>query len=93
MVKENIIPIENKKPFETVQELKNEVEEIRLPMLSEITDKDGKVKLPPELIEKLRDPNARFRTDLVVCPVGYEEWEVLRVSCLASGCSDTSIGT
>ena len=25
MVKENIIPIENKKPFETVQELKNEI--------------------------------------------------------------------
>ena len=25
MVKENIIPIENKKPFETVYELKNEI--------------------------------------------------------------------
>jgi len=67
MVKENIIPIENKKPFETVYELKNEYE-VQLPKLSEITDKDGKVKLPPELISKLRDPNARFRTDLIVCP-------------------------
>ncbi|CAG8547248.1 12621_t:CDS:2 [Ambispora gerdemannii] len=93
MVNEKFIPIENKKPFETVYELKNEVEEIRLPMLSEITDKDGKVKLPPELIEKLRDPNARFRTDLVVCPVGYEEWDVLKVSCLSSGCNNSSITT
>lgn len=90
MVNENLIKlIENKKPVEEVRE----IEEVRLPMLSEITDKDGKVKLPSELIEKLRDPQARFRTDLVVCPVGYEEWDVLKVSCLASGCSDTSIGT
>jgi len=67
MVKENLIPIENKKPFETVYELKNE--EVQLPKLSEITDKDGKVNLPPELISKLRDPNARFRVDLMVFPL------------------------
>lgn len=66
MVKENIIPIENKKPVEEVRQIE---EEIRLPKLSEITDKDGKVKLPPELIEKLRDPNARFRVDVVAFPV------------------------
>ena len=65
MVNNNQIPIEvNKKPFETVQELK----EVQLPKLSEITDKDEKVKLPPELIAKLRDPNARFRVDLMVFP-------------------------
>ncbi|CAI2198026.1 3610_t:CDS:2, partial [Funneliformis geosporum] len=60
----------------TVHELK--VEEIRLPKLSEITDEDGKVKLPPELIEKLRDLNARFRTDLIVCPF---------FQCHGSGCT------
>ncbi len=87
MVKENIIPIENKKPFETVYELKNEYE-VQLPKLSEITDKDGKVKLPPELISKLRDPNARFRTDLIVCPEWSEEWETLKISCMASNCGN-----
>jgi len=57
--------VANKKP---VEEVKHIEEEIRLPKLSEITDKDGKVKLPPELIAKLRDPNARFRVELMVCP-------------------------
>ena len=66
MTKENFIPIENKKPVEEVRYIE---EEIRLPMLSEITDKDGKVKLPPELISKIRDPNARFRVDLMVFPL------------------------
>jgi|SRR3954447_13251516 len=61
------IPKNINKPVETVYELKKE-EEIRLPKLSEITDKDGKVKLPSELIEKLRDPNARFRVDVVAFP-------------------------
>ena len=65
MVNEKIIPIENKKPAEEVRHVE---EEIRLPKLSEITDKDGKVKLPPEFIEKLRDPNARFKLDLMVFP-------------------------
>jgi hypothetical protein len=78
---EYILPKE--KPFETVYEIKDEIknkevvekeerhteEVVRLPMLSEITDKDGKVKLPPEFINKLRDPNARFRLDLVVFPL------------------------
>jgi hypothetical protein len=89
MTKNNGIPIEVKKPFETVYELKNEVEEIRLPMLSEITDKDGKVKLPPELIEKLRDPNARFNSDLVVFPLRVDSngrWEWLRIPCPVEEC-------
>ncbi|CAG8821157.1 29429_t:CDS:2, partial [Racocetra persica] len=30
-------------------------EEIQLPKLSEITDENGKVKLPPELVEKMQD--------------------------------------
>jgi hypothetical protein len=66
MVYENNLKpiIENKKLVEEVRE----IEEIRLPKLSEITDKDGKVKLPPELIEKLRDPNAKFRLDVVAFP-------------------------
>jgi len=66
MVNENNLKpiIENKKPVEEVRY----IEEIQLPKLSEITDKDGKVKLPPELIEKLRDPNARFRVDVVAFP-------------------------
>jgi hypothetical protein len=94
MVNEFKIPIENKRPVETVCELKDKIEseklvgEIRLPKLSEITDKDGKVKLPSELIEKLRDPNSKFRVDLVVCPVGYEDWEVLKVACMSSGCKN-----
>jgi len=94
MVNNNQIPIEvNKKPFETVYELKNEneVEEIRLPKLSEITDKDGKVKLPPEFIEKLRDPNARFRLDLIVFPMWSEEWEVLEIACMARDCGNTYV--
>jgi len=65
MPKNNPYLIENKKPVEEVRYIG---EEIQLPKLSEITDKDGKVKLPPELIEKLRDPNARFRVDLVAFP-------------------------
>ncbi|MEG7979270.1 MAG: hypothetical protein NY202_05265 [Mollicutes bacterium UO1] len=82
MVKNNQIPIEvNKKPFEIVQEVSDEiknknfveqlghVEEVQLPKLSEITGKYGKVKLPPELINRLRDPNARFDNDLVVFPL------------------------
>jgi len=89
MTKENFIPIENKKPVEEVRYIE---EEIRLPKLSEITDKDGKVKLPPELIEKLRDPNARFRLDLMVLPVGIQEWEVLEVPCMSVGCNDTYPG-
>lgn len=89
MVNNNGIPAEVKKPFETVYEIKNEIEEIRLPKLSEITDKDGKVKLPPELIEKLWDPNARFRTDLMVFPAWSEEWETLKISCMASNCGNT----
>ena len=68
------------------------VEEAQLPKLSEITDKDGKVKLPSELISRLRDPQARFRTDLIVCPVGYEEWEDLYVACMSAGCNDTDPG-
>jgi hypothetical protein len=93
MVKNNQIPIEvNKKPFETVYELKNEVEEIRLPKLSEIADRNGKVKLPSEFIKKLRDPNARFKVDLIVCPVGIEDWKVLEVPCMSAGCSDTDPG-
>jgi hypothetical protein len=65
------------------------VEATQLPKLSEITDKNGKVKLPSEFIDKLRDPNARFRTDLIVYPVGYEDWEDLYVSCMSAGCNDT----
>ena len=49
MPKQNPYLIENKKPVEEVRC----IEEIQLPKLSEITDKDGKVKLPPELINKL----------------------------------------
>jgi hypothetical protein len=66
MVYENSLKpiIENKKPVEEVRE----IEEVQLPKLSEITDKDGKVKLPPELISKLRDPNAKFRFDVVAFP-------------------------
>jgi|SRR5437764_8551969 len=105
MTKNNEYILPKEKPFETVYELKNEIENkelveearhveevVRLPMLSEITDKDGKVKLPPEFIEKLRDPNARFRLDLVVFPVGIEDWETLYVACMSTGCSDTSLG-
>jgi len=89
MVNNNEIPIEvNKKPFETVYEIK----EVQLPKLNEITDKDGKVRLSPELIAKLRDPNARFRTDLVVCPSGIEDWDDLYIACMSIGCSDTSPG-
>ena len=87
MVKENLIPIENKKPFETVYELKNE--EVQLPKLSEITDKDGKVNLPPELISKLRDPNARFRVDLMVFPLKVDSngrWEWLKIPCPVEEC-------
>jgi len=81
MTKNNEYILPKEKPFETVYELKNEIENkktveeakhteevVRVPMLSEITDKDGKVKLPSEFINKLRDPNARFRLDLVVFP-------------------------
>lgn len=67
------------------------VEETRLPKLSEITGKDGKVKLPSEFIERLRDPNARFRVDLEVFPAWSEEWEDLQVSCMASGCGNTYV--
>jgi len=99
MTKSNEYILPKEKPFETVYELKNEnekpVEEakhaeevVRLPMLSEITDKDGKVKLPPEFIEKLRDPNARFRLDLVVFPAWTEEWEDLEISCMARNCGN-----
>jgi len=89
MVNNNQIPIEvNKKPFETVYKIK----EVQLPKLNEITDKDSKIKLPPELISKLRDPNARFRVDLMVCPVGYEDWEELYVACMSAGCNDTDPG-
>jgi hypothetical protein len=45
------------------------VEATQLPKLSEITDKNGKVKLPLELISRLRDPNARFNSDLAVFPL------------------------
>lgn len=65
------------------------VEATQLPKLSEITDKNGKVKLPLELISKLRDPQARFNNDLVVFPVGYEDWEDLYVACMSAGCNDT----
>lgn len=87
MVNEKFIPIENKKPFETVYELKNE--EVQLPKLSEITDKDGKVNLPPELISKLRDPNARFRVNLMVFPLRVDSngrWEWLRIPCPVEEC-------
>jgi len=80
----NLIP-----KTETVYELK---EEIRLPMLSEITGKDGKVKLSPELVNKLRDPNARFRIDSMICPVGVEDWEVLSAACMSTGCNDRELG-
>ena len=65
MTQKNPYLIENKKPFEEVSYLE---EQIKLPNLSEITDENGKVKLPTELINKLRDPNAKFNSDLVVCP-------------------------
>jgi hypothetical protein len=84
---QNLIP-----KTETVYELKNEVEKFRVPMLSEIIDENGKVKLPPEYVEKLRDPNARFGVDLTVCLVGIEEWEDLYVACMSTGCSDTTLG-
>ncbi|MDR1670205.1 MAG: hypothetical protein LBR43_00565 [Spiroplasmataceae bacterium] len=74
---------------EIVQELK----EVQLPNLSEITDESGKVKLPDELINKLRDPNARFEVDLTVCPSWTEEWDTLEVSCMATGCSNTTRST
>jgi len=57
--------INNNKPVEEVRYIE---EEIRLPKLSEITDKDGKVKLPPELIEKLLDPQIKIRMDVVAFP-------------------------
>lgn len=56
--------------------------------MSEITDKDGKVKLPPELIEKLLDPQVKIRMDVVAFPAWTEEWETLRISCLASNCGN-----
>lgn len=66
MPKNNPYLIENKKPVEEVKYIEEET--IQLPKLSEITDKDGKVKLPLELIDKLRDPDARFRIDVVAFP-------------------------
>ena len=81
---ENLIP-----KTEMIYELK---EEIQLPMLSEITDKGGKVTLPSQLVNKLRDPNARFRIDLGICPMWTEEWEDLQVSCMSSGCGNTTVG-
>jgi len=85
MPKNNPYLIENKKPVEEVRQIE---EEIRLPKLSEITDKNGKVKLPPELIEKLRDPNARFRTDIVAFPYGDETaLMIVKSSSIMSGLS------
>src|SRR5579862_4274300 len=66
MPKNNPYLIENKKPVEEVKYIEEKA--IQLPKLSEITDKDDKVKLPPEFIEKLRDPNAKFRLDVVAFP-------------------------
>ena len=64
MPNKNPYLIENKKPVEEVRC----IEEIQLPKLSEITDKDGKVKLPPELINKLLDPQIKIRMDVMVFP-------------------------
>jgi len=77
----NLIP-----PIEEVRY----IEETRLPMLSEITDKDGKVKLPVEFINKLRDPNARFRADLAAscCSCGNTnlrfKLEIILRNCVGS---------
>jgi hypothetical protein len=65
------------------------VEATQLPKLSEITDKNGKVKLPLELINRLRDPNARFNSDLAVFPLKVDSngrWEWLRIPCPVEEC-------
>ncbi|KLL01915.1 MAG: hypothetical protein MRERC_7c084 [Mycoplasmataceae bacterium RC_NB112A] len=90
MVKINEYINTDPKPVQ-VEEIRY-IEETRLPKLSEITDKDGKVKLSPEFIDKLRDPNAGFRVDLTVFPAGIEEWEVLKSACMSSGCNDRELG-
>ncbi|KLL01735.1 MAG: hypothetical protein MRERC_9c010 [Mycoplasmataceae bacterium RC_NB112A] len=88
MVKINEYINTDPKPVQ-VEEIRY-IEETRLPKLSEITDKDGKVKLSPEFIDKLRDPNAGFRVDLTVFPLQVDywgEWEYLEIPCVSKTCS------
>jgi len=83
MVKENIIPIENKKPFETVYELKNDYEVKKSPLSSAARNK----------VRKMYGGNYQNwqATKDIWVPHVYgpgEEWDWLKIPCPVRTCPD-----
>ena len=85
MTKENILPIENKKPFETVAELKNEV-----PSFEEFMktyEADGKVNYDDLTFSDISDKGKGYGP-CKVCDKGESSPVEFRMACPGKNCSD-----